>query len=186
MTLQVAVILGSTRPSRVGQVIAPWVIEHANRRTDATFTLVDLAEVHLPFLDEPLPPAGRRYEHQHSKDWAATIASFDAFVFIAPEYNHSISGALKNAIDFVYYEWNNKAAGFVSYGVDGGIRAVEHLRLVMAEMQVATVRAQVKLDSYRDFENYYNFKPTEQHVEQLNLLFDQVVSWGEALKPLRS
>ncbi len=99
------------------------------------------------------------YSKEHTKKWAAVIDRFDGFVFIAPEYNHSITGSLKNAIDFLYQEWNNKVAGFVSYGSTGGVRAVEHLRGVMAELQIADVRAHVSLSLYTDFENYSVFKP---------------------------
>jgi NAD(P)H-dependent FMN reductase len=183
--LKIAVIIGSTRPNRVGETVARWVLEVARKRNDAEFTLIDLAEVDLPILDEAVPPIVGQYANQHTKDWAATVAGFDAYVFVAPEYNHGISGGLKNAIDFVYAEWNNKAAGFVSYGAAGGIRAVEQLRLVMAELQVATVRAQLALNSYTDFENFYELKTTARHEEALNTVFDQVIAWGTALKPLR-
>src|SRR3954447_20085763 len=101
-----------------------------------------------------MPPSRGQYSQAHTQRWAAKIGSFDAYVFVTPEYNHGISGALKNAIDYLYREWNNKAAGFVSYGSAGGVRAVEHLRLVMAELMVATVRAQVILSLYTDFEAY--------------------------------
>ncbi|MBA3887487.1 MAG: NAD(P)H-dependent oxidoreductase, partial [Acidobacteria bacterium] len=121
----------------------------------------------------------------HTKRWAAKIASFDAFVFVTPEYNHSTSGALKNAIDFLYAEWNNKAAGFVSYGSASGVRAVEHLRLIMAELQIADVRAQVMLSLSADFENYSTFKPAEQHKKTLNTMLDQVIAWGQAMKSVR-
>jgi NAD(P)H-dependent FMN reductase len=104
---------------------------------------------------------------------------------VTPEYNHSVPAGLKNALDFVCAEWADKAAGFVSYGVAGGIRAVEYLRLIMAELQVATVRTQLTLNSYTDFENFYDFKPTGRHEETLNTVLDQVVSWGTALKPVR-
>ena len=94
-----------------------------------------------------------QYEQPHTKRWAEKIASFDGFVFVTPEYNHATSGALKNAIDFLYAEWNNKAAGFVSYGAAGGARAVEHLRLVLGELQIADVTSQVALSLLTDFEN---------------------------------
>jgi NAD(P)H-dependent FMN reductase len=183
--MKVAVILGTTRPNRVGAVVANWVMEVAGKRDDAEFTLIDLAEIDLPLLDEPVPPIVGQYDKPHTREWSALIDGFDAFVFLTPEYNHSTSAVLKNAIDFLHREWNNKAAGFVSYGAAGGIRAVEHLRLVLAELQVATVRAQVALDSYRDFENFYDFKPTERHVASLTDVFDQVLAWGGALKTLR-
>ena len=122
---------------------------------------MDIKDFNLPLLDEPVPPSQGKYSKEHTKKWAAKIASFDGYVFVTPEYNHGISGALKNAIDFLYAEWNNKAAGFVGYGSAGGARAVEHLRLVMAEVQVATVRNQVMLSLRDDFENYSVFKPRD-------------------------
>jgi NAD(P)H-dependent FMN reductase len=183
--LKIAVIIGSTRPHRVGGTVARWVLEVARKRKDAEFALVDLVEVDLPILDEGVPPIVGQYANQHTKNWAATVAGFDAYVFVVPEYNHGISGGLKNAIDFLYAEWNNKAAGFVSYGAAGGIRAVEQLRLVMAELQVATVRAQLALNSYTDFENFSELRTTDRHQEALNTVFDQVIAWGTALKPLR-
>jgi len=107
-------------------------------------------------------------------------------VFVTPEYNHGTSGALKNAIDFLYKEWNNKAAGFVGYGSAGGVRAVEHLRLVMGELQVADVRAQVALSLYTDFENFTTFKPAAMHENAVGTMLDQVVAWSGALQVLRS
>jgi NAD(P)H-dependent FMN reductase len=107
-------------------------------------------------------------------------------VFVTPEYNHSTSGALKNAIDFVYREWNNKAAGFVSYGAAGGVRAVEHLRLIMAELMVATVRGQVTLSLFTDFEKFTTFTPNPRHERDLHTMLDQLVAWGGALKDVRS
>ena len=107
-------------------------------------------------------------------------------MFVTPEYNHSTSGALKNAIDFVYAEWNNKAAGFVSYGSAGGVRAVEHLRLIMAEVQVADVRAQVAFSLFTEFENYRTFRPDPSKVQSLTTMLDQLVAWGTALKTVRA
>jgi NAD(P)H-dependent FMN reductase len=183
--LKVAIIVGSTRPNRVGRIVGDWVAAVAEKRTDAEFELIDLLEVELPLLDEGMPPLVGQYTQQHTKDWAATVARFDAFLIVTGEYNHSIPAALKNAIDFIHAEWNNKAAGFVSYGADSGIRAVEQLRNVMAELQVATVREQVKLNSYADFVNFYDFRPTDRHEESLNKLIDQVLAWGGALATLR-
>jgi NAD(P)H-dependent FMN reductase len=139
--LRLAIIIGSTRPGRVGEAVARWVYELAQQRRDAEFELVDIEDFNLPLLDEPIPPSQGKYSKEHTKKWAAKIASFDGYVFVTPEYNHGICGALKNAIDFLFAEWNNKAAGFVGYGSAGGVRAVENLRLVMAEVQIATVRA---------------------------------------------
>ena len=184
--IQLAIILGSTRPGRVGEGVARWVDGVAQQRRDARYRLVDIQDFDLPLLDEPIPPSQGRYSKEHTKRWSAEIASFDGYVFVTPEYNHGTSGALKNAIDFLYREWNDKAAGFVGYGSAGGVRAVEHLRLVMAELQVATVRAQVMLSLRTDFERYTVFRPAPHHEQTLGQVFDQVVAWAGALRGLRA
>ena len=183
---RIGIILGSTRPGRNGEAVARWVAEVAAQRTDAEFELVDLLDYKLPHLDESLPPAMGQYGQPHTRRWADKIASFDGYVMVTPEYNHSTSGALKNAIDFLYAEWNNKAVGFVSYGSAGGTRAVEHLRLIAGELQMADVRAQVALSLFTDFENFSTFKPSEFQRESLTATLDQVVAWSTALAPLRA
>src|SRR5882762_5850109 len=156
---RVAIIVGSTRPGRKGEAVARWVYEIASSRGAAEFELVDIKDYDLPLLDEPMSAILGQYSNDHTKAWSAKIASSDAFVFVTPEYNHATSGALKNAIDYLYKEWNSKAAGFVGYGGAGGVRAVENLRLVMGELMVADVRAQVAVSLYTDFENFSVFKP---------------------------
>jgi NAD(P)H-dependent FMN reductase len=183
--LKVAIILGSTRPGRNGEAVARWVYDIAKKRSDAEFEYVDIKDFNLALLDEPIPPSKGQYTKEHTKAWAAKIDSFDAFVFVTAEYNHGIPGALKNAIDYLYREWNNKATGFVSYGSAGGVRSVEQLRLVMAEMQVATVRAQVQLSLVTDFENYTKFKPAPFQEKNVDPMLDQVIAWGGALKTVR-
>jgi NAD(P)H-dependent FMN reductase len=183
--LNIGLIIGSTRPGRVGEQVGKWVFELAGKRTDAKFELVDIRDFNLPLLDEPVPPSQGKYSKDHTKKWAAKIDSFDGFVFVTPEYNHGICGALKNAIDFLFREWNNKAAGFVGYGSAGGVRAVEHLRLVMAEVQVATVRNQVALSLFTDFENYTNFKPDPRHEKSVGQMLDQLLAWSGAMQTLR-
>ena len=183
---RIAVIVGSTRPGRNATAVAEWVLAYAKTRKDAEYDLVDIADFDLPLLDEPVPASMGMYSKDHTKKWAAAIDSFDGFVFVTPEYNHGPTGALKNAIDFIYAEWNNKAAGFVGYGSAGGVRAVEQLRLIAAELQVATVRSQVALSLATDFENYSEFKPAARHQADLEALFDQVVSWSKALEDVRS
>lgn len=183
--LRIGIIIGSTRPGRKSETVAKWVHEIAQKRSDAEFELVDIRDFNLPLLDEPMSPMMGQYTHQHTKDWSAKIASFDGYVFVTPEYNHATSGALKNAIDFLYHEWGNKAAGLVGYGAAAGVRAVENLRLVMGELQVADVRAQVGLSLFTDFENFSVFKPAPQHEKSVSAMLDQVVAWSGALKPLR-
>ena len=182
---RIGIILGSTRPNRNGEQVAKWVYDVASRRSDAEFELVDLRDYPLPHLDEPLPPSMGQYQNEHTKAWADKIASFDGFVMVTPEYNHSTSGVLKNAIDYLYAEWNNKAVGFVSYGGVGGARAAEHLRLVAGELQMADVRQQVALSLITEFENFSVLKPGDYSLAALDTLIDQVVAWSTALAPLR-
>lgn len=183
---KIGIILGSTRPGRNGEAVARWVLDVARQRDDAEFTLIDLLDYRLPHLDEAVPPSLGQYSQPHTQEWARTIDSFDGFVMVTPEYNHSTSGALKNAIDFLYAEWNNKAVGFVSYGSAGGTRAVEHLRLIAGELQMADVRAQVALSLFHDFVNFSEFKPGAFQADALNATLDQVIAWSKALAPLRA
>lgn len=183
--LNIGIIVGSTRPGRNTIKVAEWVRNHAAERGDANYELVDLADFDLPLLDEPVPPSMGQYSKDHTKRWAAKIASLDAFVFVTPEYNHSTSAALKNAIDFIYAEWNDKAAAFVSFGSAGGTRAVEHLRTIAAEIKIADVRGQVALSLFDDFENFSDFKPRDVHAPALDTMFEQLVGWGGALKTYR-
>jgi len=184
--VNIALITGSTRPGRNNEAVSRWVEGIAKKRTDAHYELVDIAAFDLPLYDEPGSPMFSKPTKPHTQAWSAKVASFDGYVFVTPEYNHSIPGALKNAIDFLYPEWNNKAAGFISYGGSaGGARGVEHLRLVMSELQVATVRAQVMLSLVTDFENWRVFKPGPTRETEVNMVFDQVVAWSKALKTVR-
>lgn len=197
---RMALIVGTTRPGRRGPAVARWVEQIAGRHAavaggEATAEVVDLAEVGLPLLDEPVPAMFGDYRHAHTRRWAARIGSFDAFVFITPEYNHSVPAALKNAIDFLYAEWNDKAAGLVSYGVHGGSRAVDHLRLVLAEVRVAAVPTQVALSIFTEFDFAGSdptdptapgvFAPGEDQETALTTMLDEVFAWSRALQPLR-
>jgi NAD(P)H-dependent FMN reductase len=183
--LSIGIILGSTRPGRRGDQVAKWVLEQARLRDDADYELLDLADFDLPHLDEEVSASQGRYANDHTKAWAAAVGRFDGFIFVTPEYNHSTSGALKNAIDFIYAEWNNKAAGFVSYGVHGGTRAVEPLRLIVGELQIADVRQQVAISLISDFEGYTTLKPIPYHEPALAKMLDQVTAWSRALKGVR-
>lgn len=184
---KIAIIVGSTRPGRKAEEVARWVHDLAITRDDATFEIVDLADYPLPHLDEPAGAGTgpQHYSHPHTREWAAKIAAFDGYVFVTPEYNHSTSGVLKNAIDFLYAEWGNKAAGFVSYGGTGGTRAVEHLRLIMGELRVADVRHQVALSLFTDFDADGTLVPGAHQEPTLTAMLDEVIAWADALATLR-
>jgi NAD(P)H-dependent FMN reductase len=183
--LRIAIVIGSTRPGRKGEAVARWVHELAARRTDAAFELIDLLDYGLPLLDEPLPASQGQYSQPHTLRWAAKVATFDGFVFVTPEYNQSTCAALKNAIDFLYAEWNNKAAAFVGYGAVGATRAVAHLRQVMAELRIADIRTQVALTLREDFENFAAFKPRAHHDKGVTAMLDELIAWSAAMKTLR-
>lgn len=186
--LKIAIVTGSTRPGRQSLTVAQWVQGLAQKHLEgrAEVAIVDIADFALPLLDEPMPPAMGQYSQEHTRRWAAAIAPFDAFVFVTPEYNHSVPAALKNALDFLSGEWANKAAGFVSYGGALGARAVEHLRGVMGELRIADVRTHVGLSMYDDFEHFSVFKPRDRHEVTVGALLDELVGWGGALKGLRA
>ncbi len=183
--LRIAVVLGTTRPGRNGEAVAKWVLDRAAERTAATYELVDLADIELPFLDEPVPAQMGQYTQEHTKKWAEIVSGFDGFVFLTPEYNHSTSGVLKNAFDYLSSEWNNKAAAFVSWGSSGGVRAVEHLRGIASELQIAHVRQQVAFMLAYDFQNYSEFTPAEFHDAEAVTLFDQLEAWTRAMRSVR-
>jgi NAD(P)H-dependent FMN reductase len=191
VTTKIGIILGTTREARRGELVADWVTAVTGKRDDgASYELIDLAKIDLPLLDEPQPAIFGAYSKEHTKRWSETIAAFDGFVFITPEYNHSVPSSLKNAVDFLFSEWNNKAAGIVSYGMNGGVRAAEHLRLILAELKVATVRTQVTLSIFSDFSKTSatepgTCSPGPHHEELLNRLLDEVLAWAEAFRPLR-
>jgi NAD(P)H-dependent FMN reductase len=184
--LRIAIIVGSTRPGRLAETVARWVRDLAEQRTDVDVEIIDIADYALPHFDESLPPLAGQYSQPHTLRWAATIDAFDAYIFVTPEYNHATSGALKNAIDFLFAEWNDKAAAFVSYGVDGGVRAVEQLRLVLGELKVADVRAAVALSVFDDFEQHTTFTPSRKHDQAAASMLDDLLPWAAALKTVRT
>ena len=183
--VNIGIIVGSTRPGRKAEAVANWVHGIASKRSDGKYEVVDIAEYNLPLLDEPVPPSMGKYSKDHTKRWAAKIAQFDGFVFVTPEYNHATSGALKNALDFLFAEWNDKAAGFVGYGSMGGARAIENLRLICGELKIADVRQAVQLSLFTDFENFATFKPAAMHEQVVGTMLDQVVAWSAALQGAR-
>lgn len=177
--LKIGIILGSTRIGRVSPQVGNWVKEIADKREDATYEIVDIADFKLPFFGE-----GTGKEPGLSA-WSEKLSSLDGFVFIVQEYNHSITGALKNALDSARDEWNNKAAGIVSYGSTGGARAAEHLRGILGELLVADVRVNPTLSLFTDFENFKTFKPADLHLGNVHAMLDQTIAWSGALKNLR-
>ncbi|KAA0944368.1 NAD(P)H-dependent oxidoreductase [Sporosarcina sp. ANT_H38] len=177
--LKIGIVLGSTREGRVSPQVGKWVKELADKRGDASYEIIDIADFKLPLLGEPGGDASG------AAAWSASINGCDGFVFIVQEYNHSITGALKNALDYLRDEWNNKAAGIVSYGSVGGARATEHLRGILSELLVAHVRVHPALSLFTDFENGTVFKPAAVQADSVNQMLDQVIPWTTALNTIR-
>ncbi|MBX0314137.1 NADPH-dependent FMN reductase [Planococcus glaciei] len=177
--LNIGIVLGSTREGRLSPQVGNWVKELADQRGDANYTIIDIADYKLPLLGE----AGT--DASGAAAWSEAIAAQDGFVFIAQEYNHSITGSLKNALDYLRAEWNDKAAGIVSYGSVGGARAAEHLRGILGELSVADVRVHPALSLFTDFENGAELKAAPVQEASVNQMLDQVIPWATALKSVR-
>lgn len=158
--MKIGIIIGSTRPNRQGHIHAKWVesfVEEAGHEA----TTLDLAEINLPFLNEPASPKQGNYQHEHTQKWAAIVGGLDAFIIVTPEYNHSYPAPLKNALDTLYAEWNHKPVGFVGYGVRGGARAIAHLRDVVAELKMQATSAEVCLLVFAQQDEQGHFVPNE-------------------------
>lgn len=185
--ITIKILTGSTRPGRFNIQPAEWIFEQAKKRDDIKVEFVDLAEVNLPFLDEALPAAMGQYANPHTKAWAKVIGEADGFIFVTPEYNYSFSAVLKNAIDYLNKEWNYKPVTFVSYGAQaGGARAIEHLRGVVAQIRMFSLRDQVMFPNYwENMDQNGKFKFTERDEKNAVTLLDELVFWATEMKASR-
>lgn len=182
------VIVASTRPGRIGRAIGDWVEQEATAHGGFDVELVDLAEVDLPFLDEPNHPRLGQYVHQHTKDWSASVSRADAFVFVTCEYNHSFNAVLKNAIDFLHREWQHKPVGFVSYGgVAAGTRAVQALKPVLAGLRMVPVVEAVTLPfAGQLLDDDGAVQPTDQMAGAAKAMLDELAVQVTVLAPRRA
>jgi NAD(P)H-dependent FMN reductase len=182
------IVIASTRPGRVGLPVAEWFAERARAHGGFEIEVADLAEIGLPFMDEPNHPRLRRYEHQHTKDWSATVDAADAFVFVTPEYNHGFSAPLKNALDFLNQEWARKPAGFVSYGgVAAGTRAMQMLKPVLAGLRMTPVLEAVNIPFVAQFIDDEGALHANEVMDQAaDAMLDELVRVQAALAPLRA
>jgi NAD(P)H-dependent FMN reductase len=185
--IKIKVIAGSVRPGRFNIQPATWITDIAKKHQDIEVELIDLQELNLPFYNEPQPAMMGSYQHEHTKKWAKMIAEADGFIFVTPEYNHSYSPVLANAISYLNIEWNYKPVSFVSYGsVAGGARAVEHLRGIAGELRMFDLRDQVLFPNY-----YFNldeagkYKFSEQESESANTMLTELSTWAKKLKLAR-
>ena len=190
--LQLKIIVGSTRPSRFSEKTLPWLKEVVDKHPEFSSEVLDLREYALPFYDQPISPSqvqNGAYGNEAVRTWAQKIQEADAFLVITPEYNHGPSAVLKNAFDSIYPEWNKKAIGFVAYGSAGGARAVEQLRQVAVELQMASIRSGVHIMSpwnMLEADGSLKAGSLEPYTKALEGMLDQLKWWGETLKAGRS
>jgi NAD(P)H-dependent FMN reductase len=185
---RIGIIIGSTREGRFGEKPAHWIHEIAKQRTDLAFELIDLRDHPLPFFNEPISPAWAPVKNEAAQRWAARLATLDGLIVVTPEYNHGPSAVLKNAFDYAYKEFGHKPIGFVGYGGVGAARAVEHLRLVAVELQMAPVRHAVHLGMVEFLGIWQQGKSFEDfpHLAQAaKAMLDDVAWWAKALKTAR-
>ncbi len=184
--MKIGIVIGSVRQGRKGEAVARWVLDRAEGR-DVSYELVDLASFDLPILTDPVVPgaAQRQYNNPAARAWGAAIDGYDGFVFVTPEYNHSIPGAFKNAFDTIYPEWGNKAVAFVAYGADGGVRAVEHWRTVVANAHLFAVREQLSLSTFTEFDAEGALVLHERREAEIVALLDRLEAVSAAVATLR-
>ena len=187
--LKIAVVISTTRPGRLGASLTNWLAAIAKQRSDAAFEIVDLRDYPLPFFEEEIPPAFKPSGHAVAQRWSAKMAEFDAYIFVTAEYNHSLSGVLKNALDYLSSELKRKPAAFLGYGAVGGARAVEHLRHILAELHVATIKPSVHigraemLGLLREGKTMADFPYLADLVPPM---LDDLLWWAGALRTARS
>jgi NAD(P)H-dependent FMN reductase len=162
------------------------VLDHVKGRDGGAYDVLELEQFGLALLGEPIPPAAanRAYENAQTRVWSRTIDGYDGFVWVTAEYNFGVPAAFKNALDVLYPEWNHKAVGFVAYGADGGVRAVEHWRSVVANVRMVAVRAQVSLSIFSDWQ-CEEFAPLERRAGELGRVLDELEEMTATLEPLR-
>lgn len=182
--LRIGIVIGSTRPRRLGGSVGRWLHDLAVPRGDAEYVLLDLRDFGLPLLDEPGHPSSGEYEHEHTRAWSRAVAPCDGFVFITPEYNHSTSAALKNALDYLYSEWGTKPCSFVGYGGVRGARAIASLRLIAGELLMADLRCHVGLSTGTDFENG-ELLERNSHGAAAHAMLDELTFWARGLRTMR-
>ncbi len=187
MKYKLKIIIGSTRPGRKGPIVADWFLNIAKQHSDFEVELLDLKEIDLPFMDESQHPRFQKYENEHTKRWSKKIASADAFVMVTPEYNFGYPATLKNAMDFLFVEWNEKPVGFVSYGgVSGGTRAVQELKLPVTTLGMMPLPQAVNIPFFTQFINdndvFEANKPLETAADSM---LNNLTRWAKALKAMR-
>ena len=187
MKYQLKIIIGSTRPSRKGPIVADWFLNIVNQHSNFEVEVLDLKEIDLPFMDEPEHPRLQKYTKAHTKKWSETIDSADAFVIVTPEYNFGYPAALKNALDYLSVEWSEKPMGFVSYGgISGGTRAVQELKSPVTALGMMPLPQAVNIPFFAQFINENDVFEASKSIENsANAMLNSLERWTKALKNMR-
>ncbi|MDQ3444322.1 MAG: NAD(P)H-dependent oxidoreductase [Chloroflexota bacterium] len=185
--IDLLIIIASTRPGRVGLPVGEWITGIAEAHGGFNVRVADLATINLPFMNEPVHPVKKQYMFDHTKAWSETVEAADAFLFVMPEYNHSMTAPLKNAIDYLSQEWGYKPVGFVSYGgVSGGLRAVQQVKQAVAALKMTAVSEAVTIPSVTSFVHDGFFAPEERLASAASTMLGQLRRWAIALEPIRN
>ena len=182
------IIIASTRPGRIGLPVGLWFEGRARAHQAFDVEVADLAELALPFMDEPNHPRLRDYTHEHTRDWSAKVDAADAFVFVMPEYNYGFNAPLKNAIDFLHYEWRHKPVGFVSYGgVSAGTRAVQMIKQVVTTLNMFALTEAVSIPFVAQFLDDEGVIDANETMEKAaDAMLDGLVRMSAALATVRA
>lgn len=186
--MKIQIIMGSTRTGRFVEQPSKWIFEKLKQKKDIEAELIDLRDWPLPFFDEPVSPSmmgvmKKDYVNEAAKNWAKKIGEADGYIIVTPEYNHGYTGVLKNAIDYVYNEWNNKPVAFISYGgISGGTRAVQQLRQIVIELQMVPIRNGVHIPMYWSKLDSKGNLITDSLEEGGENLLNQLILWAKNLK----
>lgn len=182
------IITASTRPGRKGPALASWIFETAKKHTEFSVELLDLADINLPFLDEPNHPRLQQYTKEHTKKWSGIISSADAFIFVTPEYNYGYPATLKNAIDFLYREWNYKPVGFVTYGgIAGGTRSMQAIKQVVNAVKMVAVVEAVNVPFFEKYIDEHNVFNADEHMQKAaEGMLKELLKWAEMLANMRN
>lgn len=184
----IGIVIGSTRPGRFGVQPAAWLKKLSIEHSEHTYEIVDIAKAKLPLLDESTPASLRKYEHDHTKQWSKTINSFDGFIFVTPEYNHTVGASLTNAIDYLFHEWGNKPVAFVGYGAEsGGGRAIEHLRAIAGQLGQFDLQPTLMIHNYyHHLDDKGDWQADEHQTERAHKILNDIGFWADKFIPIRA
>lgn len=184
--MKLKIITSTNRSGAQGRIVADWIYEYVKGNSDFEVELLDLAEINLPFMDEPNHPKLKQYKFEHTKKWSKTIEDADAFIIVLAEYNYGFPAPIKNAIDYLHDEWKYKPVGFVSYGgVSAGLRAVQMLKQVLTTLSMMPLTEQVNLPFFSKNIQDGKFIPNDSAIRSADVMLEELKKWTESMRQIR-